>query len=62
MELDSEHNCLKCKYFISFADYYEDEYEDTDYGHCSNLDSEYCLSGGCNIEMICDLFTRFSGE
>ena len=48
-ETETENNCLNCKHFISYEEYYEDNLEPHDSGFC-NLDNELF----CNVDMICD--------
>ena len=49
-DTETEQSCLKCKWFLSYQDYYEDNLEPHDSGYCQ-LDNEI----NCNDSTICDL-------
>lgn len=40
-----KHKCGNCQYWVSYHEYYEDEEEPTDFGHCEcDKSDEVCTS------------------
>jgi len=57
----NEQSCLRCKWFYSYEDIYEDELEDYDCGKCTNEES-LLYEHSVDEECACNLFEEKGQE
>ena len=55
-------DCLRCRYFRSFADDYFDDMEPNDRGFCLNGKSAYYYNEGAGFGVVCKLYSELEVE